>query len=1091
NSIGQGIPPNIYANSLRQIQGRQQSSANQEQPQQSQNSQQYLYNQQLQQHIMKQKFQQGGVSQQSIIQSQQQNLMQSNQLQSSQPAVMQSSMRQTSPSSSTLLNQQSSGHSILQQQPQSALRQQPQQQPQASVMQQQQQQQQQSSYQHTMMSSTQQQQQQQNATNIQQNQLIGQQNAIVDAQPQPQQQQRMIAQPNNMSNIQQQQTVSQQSNIPSMHQQQLGPQSNLSGFQQQQMVGNQHANSSLQASQQPVHMLQQSKVPVQQQMHLNNPNALPNQLQQAQSQPMQQQLMSQMQSQPGQLQQQLGLQQQANALSRDMQQRIQTSGPLLQQQTAVDSKQMFQSQRGIAEVPLTSLDSSAQIGNSSGADWQEEVYQKIRYMNEMYFHELNEMYQKMLMRIKMHDTLPQAQKNEQVAKFNNFKFMLERLLSFLKTNKNDVQPLHKEKISEVENHIVLVLSSNRTRKPGSSLQKGQGSVQPQMISVQQPLISQMHATNDGQMNPQAQNVQQANNSVSTASNSRQSVVMDVPQPRSTSDPGQGNQLNQMQQVTMSSLHQNPVSGAQQMNISSMASQTGLATLGPGVNSLQANSNMLQTHQMKQEPQMFTNQQLKQQYQQRHMQQQLMHRQQMIHQQQQQQQLLLQSQQQPPQQITQLGQVTDSNDVKLRNQMGGKPGILQTHSSSQRPAHHNQQMKPGAPFPMSSQQVLHVASPQIGNHASPQIEQQNILQTKPGTLQSASPFVVPSPSTSMAPSPMPGDSEKITAGVSSLSNGANPATFASSMPNQSLAIGTPGISASPLLAEFSCPDGPHGVTCNVVSAPSAAVEQPLDRLIKVVKSMSAKALGASISDISSILSLNDRIAGSAPGNGSRAAIGEDLAAMTKCRLQARNHLNQDGSSSGTKKMRRFTTGLTAGNDLDGESCAKRPRSLEQGGNDALEEELREINERLIDTVVHIDPTGVAAAAAAAAASECREGTIVKCSFSGVALGPILKSQFGSSQTSPIQPLRLLVPKDYPNSSPILLDKLPMEEEELSVKAKSRLSVSLRSLSQPMSVADIASTWEKCARGVLSDYAQLRGGGTFTSKYGSWDYCCHTA
>ena len=52
---------------------------------------------------------------------------------------------------------------------------------------------------------------------------------------------------------------------------------------------------------------------------------------------------------------------------------------------------------------------------------------------------------------------------------------------------------------------------------------------------------------------------------------------------------------------------------------------------------------------------------------------------------------------------------------------------------------------------------------------------------------------------------------------------------------------------------------------------------------------------------------DRIASSAPGNGSRAAIGEDLVAMTKCRLQARNFMSQDGSG-GTKKMKRHTSAM---------------------------------------------------------------------------------------------------------------------------------------------------------------------------------------
>ncbi|XP_042063123.1 mediator of RNA polymerase II transcription subunit 15a-like isoform X2 [Salvia splendens] len=1157
NSMGQGVPANMYASSQRQIMGRQQQVVSQDGQQQSQNSQQYLYNQQLQQQILKQKYGQGGL-QQSMVQSQQQqqNLLQPNQLQSSQPAVMQSSLRQTS-ASSTLQNQQTSlqqsSQSMLQQQPQPVLRQQQQQQPQQPPIMHQQQS---SISQHPMLSSQQQQQQQQqqlstqqpSPANMQQNQMIAQQNNMLDTQHQQQQQQRIMTQQSNISNMQQHQSINQQNNLPNMHQQQSsgqqnnlpnmhqqqsGGQANLSGFQQQQMGGIQHVNSSLQSNQQPVHILQQSKLAAQQQMQQNMANMLPNQAQPSQSQPMQQQLMSQIQSQPGQLQQQMGLQQPPNTLPRDMQQRIQSSGPMLQQQATIDQqKQLLQSSRVMPEVPLNS---SSQTGNANGGEWQEEIYQKIKSMHELYYPELNDMYQRMAAKLQQHDSHPQQPKNDQLDKLRFLKVMLERLIMFLRTNKNDIQANLKEKVAGVEKQILNLITSNRPRKPGSSLQ-GQVT-QPHMHALQQPQqqqpqMSQMHS-NEGQMNPQMQqmNIQssmmptQQNNMTSLqhntlssgygVSNSRQNMLDGLP-PSSNIDPGQGNVLNQMQQQgTMNSLQQNPVGVSQQM-ASSISSQNGPTSLQPNVNSLQSNSNTLQPQQIKQEQQMFSSQHLKQ-FQQRQMQQQYMPRQQLLQQQQQQQQT---SQQQlgqfPGQQMTQLNQMNDTNDMKTRHQMGAKPGGLQQHNSSgHRTSYHHQQMKPGTPFSMSSQNALQATSPQIGHHSSPQIDQQSILtlHNKAGTpLQSAnSPFVAPSPSTSMAPSPMPGDSEKMNSGISSISNAGNGMhhpTTAVSMPNQSLAIGTPGISASPLLAEFPSPDVIHGVAPTIVSRNSNVVEQPVERLIKVAKFISPKALSASVSDISSVVSMVDRIAGSAPGNGSRAAVGEDLVAMTKCRLQARNFFTQDGPS-GAKKMRRYTSAMPCnvvsssgsvnndnlrhlnGNESDGESTGasnvKRPRTE---ANHALEEELRDINQRLIDTVVYIseddvDPTAVAAA------SEGGEGTIVKCSFSAVALSPNLKSQYASAQISPIQPLRLLVPNTYPNCSPILLDKFPAEVskeyEDLSIKAKSRFSISLRSLTQPMSLEHIARTWDNCARAVISEYAQKSGGGTFSSKYGTWDDC----
>ena len=67
----------------------------------------------------------------------------------------------------------------------------------------------------------------------------------------------------------------------------------------------------------------------------------------------------------------------------------------------------------------------------------------------------------------------------------------------------------------------------------------------------------------------------------------------------------------------------------------------------------------------------------------------------------------------------------------------------------------------------------------------------------------------------------------------------------------------------------------------------------------------------------------------------------------------------------------------------------------------------------------------------------------------------------------------------------------EYEDLSVKTKSRFSISLRSLSQPMSLAEIARTWDVCARAVISEYTQQSGGGSFSSKYGTWENCLSAA
>lgn len=775
------------------------------------------------------------------------------------------------------------------------------------------------------------------------------------------------------------------------------------------------------------------------------------------------------------------------------------------------------------------MDSTAQTGGTNAGDWQEEVYQKIKSMKEMYFADLNEMYQKISMKLQQHESFPQPPKIDQLEKLRIFKGMLERLMQVLQTTKSNILPTHKEKLPSFEKQILSLLNTNRPRRP--SMQPGQ-ILNPPMQSMQQAQqphsqISQAQS-NDANVNPQLQPMnlqgsvgpmQQSNvsslqhgsvSSLSAITSSQQSMAASL-QTNSNLDSGLGNAPNSMPQVAMPSLQQNPVSAPQQANINSLQSQNGVSMLQPNINPHQSSSNMLQNQHLKQQQeqqqqQILQNQQLKQIQNNRHIQQQMLQKHQLLQQQQLKQQ---QASQISAHQMPQLHQ-NDVND-KMRQGLGLRPGAFPQHlSSAQRFAH--QQLKPGASFPVSSPQLFQAVSPQINQH-SPQIDHQNLQQSvsKGGTpLQSANSPFVPSPSTPLAPSPMPGDAEK--PAVSSLSNVANIGNQQSGAPvaSQSLSIGTPGISPSPLF-ECAGPDGTHANSSAVASGKSSLTELPLDRLLKAVKSISPKALSASVCDIGSVVSMIDRIAGSAPGNGSRATVGEDLVAMTKCRLQVRN-VPQDGSA-GTKRMRRHTSAMplnvaaTVGsmNDNFKQFAGSETSELESTAtssikkartqvNHALLEEIREINERLIDTVVDVNDEGIDPSVSTPP-SEGSEGTIVRCSFSAVSLSPNLRSHYTSAQMSPIQPLKLLVPLNYPNCSPILLDKLPVdvsnENEDLSVKAKSRFSISLRCLSQPMSLKEIARTWDDCARAVICEYAQQNGGGTFSSKYGTWEDCLSAA
>ncbi|KAJ0970363.1 hypothetical protein J5N97_023240 [Dioscorea zingiberensis] len=1187
------------------MQGRQQPQSTMSQhQQQSQNS--LIYQQQLQQQLLKQKIQHPSLLQPHTQQQlqQQQSLLQQNPLQSSQQPLMQLSssmpasqtniqqsqptMMQTAPQSGLQQNQQNSVQqsipSLLQQNSTSVVRQQlgqptihqqstPLQQQQSSVTQQ------------SMLASQQQQQllgQQTNMSSMQQNQLLSQQNSVSDLQQQ--QQQRLSGQQNNILNMQQsqhilnqqymslhqqqqQQQLGSHNNLSVLQQQQLGQQNNLSGLQQQQqqlsqnnlsglqqqqqtqqqqLLGNQPGISNMQPHQRPGQILQQNKTAAQQQTQQSSLAMLHSQNQQSQHQSSQQQLMPQIQTQPGQLQQ-LGMQQQANPLQREMQQRYQASGALIQSQNAIDQqKQFIQSQRLPEVSSSTSLDSTAQTGNGV-VDWQEEIYQKIKAMKELYFAELNELYQKLALKFQQcenQNLLPHAKQSEQIEKMKNFKVMLERSISFLQISKSSIQPGLKEKLPLYEKQISTFLTSNRKPRnmpPQSQFQPPGGHAQsmPQQQSSQ---VSQLQP-HDGHVNQvQQMNLQGSVTSMQQASASSmpngsmplstlgvptaQQNISNTLQSSPNVDPIQGSSFGSLQPASISSVQQSAVGALQ--NAINAPQHTGMNSLPQSsVNSLQTNSNILQQQQIKlqeqQQQQLMQSQQMKQ-LQQRHIQQQMFQqqqKQQMLQQQQQpavQQQLLQQQKQQqnaqlPMHQMSQLNQMNE--DMKIRQGAGIKPGLYQQHfQANQRHTYFHPQLKTGTSFPISSPQNIQASSPQISQHSSPQVDQHGLLSSLPKTgtpLQSASsPFVVPSPSpsTPIARSPITTDSEKPLSGITSIPGTVNmghqQTTLTPSQP-QSIAVGTPGISASPLLAEFTNSEANQPNT-SVFSGKSSATERPLERLIKVIQSLSPKELSSSISDIGSVVSMTDRIAGSAPGNGSRAAVGEDLVAMTKCRLQARNFMSQDGSAI-TKKMKRHTSAMPLNavssigsiddsfkqlynidtSELESTATSSMKKQKVEV-NHALLEEIRETNQQLIDTVVAITDEDVDSVSAAAGGYG---GTVVKCSFRGVALNSSLKSLFASAQVSPILPLRLLVPSSYPKCSPTLLDTLPVElsenSEDLSAKVKSRFSASLRCLLQPMSVKEMAKTWDVCARKVIAEYAQLTGGGSFSSRYGAWESC----
>ncbi|KAL4607349.1 hypothetical protein ACB092_09G167000 [Castanea dentata] len=246
--------------------------------------------------------------------------------------------------------------------------------------------------------------------------------------------------------------------------------------------------------------------------------------------------------------------------------------------------------------------------------------------------------------------------------------------------------------------------------------------------------------------------------------------------------------------------------------------------------------------------------------------------------------------------------------------------------------------------------------------------------------------------------------------------------------------------------------------------TAAPKQPLERLLKAVESVSQKALSASIQEI-------DMIAGTTIDNVSKGSVGGGLAAT----LLSANEICS---------LKRLADDLS---DLDSTARYQIKRPRIESKNE-LRNEIKCINQQLVETMIDLDSTEDLAS------TETGEGTVIRCSYSAVALSQNLKLLYASSHMLPVLSLWLLVPADYPNSSPTIFDGMTVrwshdnkECKELSENAKLKFSIVLRNLSEPISLGEMARTWEFCAREVFLENAQHIGGECFSSRYGRWENC----
>ncbi|CAM0907151.1 unnamed protein product [Alopecurus aequalis] len=156
---------------------------------------------------------------------------------------------------------------------------------------------------------------------------------------------------------------------------------------------------------------------------------------------------------------------------------------------------------------------------------------------------------------------------------------------------------------------------------------------------------------------------------------------------------------------------------------------------------------------------------------------------------------------------------------------------------------------------------------------------------------------------------------------------------------------------------------------------------------------------------------------------------------------------------------------------GESCYKRPRT--HVGSLSLPDEIRAVQSMLVMTEISISEGDTGGA----------DGKVIKLCYNAVSLTPGVREAVGASEIS----TKLLVPADYPRSSPVVLGG--DGEQRMGVPAVVDVSFrrALVLLPEPRSIEEMAREWDCVVRRAVGLFASRLGGGMFSTRYGCFESC----
>ncbi|XP_052153478.1 mediator of RNA polymerase II transcription subunit 15a-like [Oryza glaberrima] len=278
-----------------------------------------------------------------------------------------------------------------------------------------------------------------------------------------------------------------------------------------------------------------------------------------------------------------------------------------------------------------------------------------------------------------------------------------------------------------------------------------------------------------------------------------------------------------------------------------------------------------------------------------------------------------------------------------------------------------------------------------------------------------------------------------------------------------------VSAAPPKAAHQAEDQVHD------EAEKIEAKRPISRLIETLLSSSPEALRHSANSMRLAIWEADRIPAPSPlpyrpRNGK---MKRDFDHVTSRPVSS--PLSSTDESCMTSECAAFE------DESSGEYTAKRQKT-QVNANDALVHEIKTINNKLVDTVISIaDENGTDEII-----YQNGGGTLIKLSYNAISLSPSLKSLFAASEMTIVMPVKLLVPADYPKSSPILVDNDDEQRRlsDISHAVAMAFGRAVGELPEPRSIEATAMAWDGCVRRAVTEVAHRHGGGTFSSRRNQW-------